>query len=456
VNRYSRIELYANQVRVRYVLDMAEIPTFQELTQIDANHDGDVSAAESERYRLDRFESVRRSLLLEVNGKPVTLRAVSSELSFPIGQGNLKTMRLSGWLEAATNGQVGQNAQLHFRDDNFAERIGWKEIVARAGDGAQIAQSDVPSTDASDELRTYPDQMLSNPLDRREANVAFRVVAASGAPVSVRPASDGMPDATQTSVTRSSDPFAQLIGAQELSVEVVLFSLLAALVWGSLHAFSPGHGKSVVAAYLVGARGTARHAVYLGLTITVTHTIGVYALGLVTLLAAQYILPEKLYPILGVISGVIVVAIGAGMFVKRLRGVDAPHHHAHDHEHEHSDAHEHHNHHLPADDRPLSMRNLLALGISGGLIPCPSALVVMLAAIALHRVEFGLILIVAFSTGLAVVLTATGLLLVFAGRFFDRLSLDNRLVRLIPVGSALVMTVIGLVITAQAVMQIFA
>ena len=447
VNRYSRIEVYADHLRVRYVLDMAEISAFQEILQMDLNRDGVIGEVESEQYRIEAFEALRHGLRLEINGARAALRPVSSELSFPIGQGNLKTLRLSGWFEASHDGQMGQTTQIHFRDDNFAERIGWREIVARAGDGVQLLSSSVPSLDESDELRAYPEPLLNNPLNRREANVMFQIVAASSAPrIATAPASSG--------VARKDDVLAQLIGAKELSLEVVLFSALAALVWGALHAFSPGHGKSVVAAYLVGSRGTARHALYLGLTITATHTLGVYALGLLTLLATQYILPERLYLVLSLISGALVVMIGVALFVQRLRDAKADtHHHGHDHAH---GAHEHHHYshahgaHYHSSAQPLRLRTLLALGISGGLIPCPSALVVMLSAIALHRVEFGFVLIVAFSLGLALVLTLTGLLLVYAGHIFEWLPINNRFMRLIPVGSALVMTLLGVVIIAQS------
>ena len=450
INRYSRIEIYSNQVRVRYVLDMAEIPAFQEMDQIDLDHDGIVSAAEGDRYREQKFAAIGRGLTLEINGARTELRAISSALDFPPGQGELKTLRLSGWFVAAFSGEVGQSAQLHFSDNNYADRIGWKEIVATPGDGIALGESSVPARDQSDELRRYPLEMLSSPLDRREALVAFQVIALS----SEQPP---LPAPGAADVIRAGDPFAQLVGVQTLSPAVILFSLLAAAFWGALHAFSPGHGKSFVAAYLVGSRVTARHAVYLGLTVTATHTIGVYALGFVTLLAAQYVLPERLYPVLGIASGLIVILIGAALFVARLRASNLDGHHQHGHSHTHEHGHGGHDHpRSPATQRkPLDMRGLLALGISGGLIPCPSALVVMLAAIALHRLEFGLSLIVAFSLGLALVLTATGLLLVWAGHIFNRLPLDNRFIRLVPAGSALLMTVAGIAITAQSAMQIW-
>jgi ABC-type nickel/cobalt efflux system permease component RcnA len=240
----------------------------------------------------------------------------------------------------------------------------------------------------------------------------------------------------------------------------------------------------VVAAYLVGSRGTNRHALFLGLTTTITHTAGVFALGLLTLFASQFILPERLYPWLGVASGVLVVTIGWSLLRARLQhllqAINHKHHHEHDHEHahHHHDDHSHphvhdhdhahaylhphshshgfgHSHLLPdAGGSPLTWRSLLALGVSGGLIPCPSALVVMLSAIALDRVGFGLLLIVAFSMGLAGVLTCIGLLWVHAGRLFERVPISGRFTTAVPVLSALFVTVVGLGITLQAMAQI--
>ena len=245
-----------------------------------------------------------------------------------------------------------------------------------------------------------------------------------------------------------------------------------------MHAMTPGHGKTIVGAYLVGARGTARHAVYLGLTTTVTHTAGVFALGLVTLFASHFILPERLYPWLSVLSGLFVVVIGLNLFVKRFQGAQIfassslqhghtdphdhdhehhPHHdHVHDHEHEHDHVHNRGHSHLPpgTDGLPVTWRSLLALGISGGLLPCPSALVVLLSAISLHRIGFGLLLVLAFSLGLAGVLTGIGLLLVYAGRLFGRLPTQGRVIRLLPAASALFIAVVGMGVTAQALTQL--
>lgn len=244
----------------------------------------------------------------------------------------------------------------------------------------------------------------------------------------------------------------------------LLLAIAGAFVWGGMHALSPGHGKTIVGAYLVGERATAQHAVFLGLTTTITHTLAVFALGLVTLFASRFVVPEQLYPWLSFLSGLMVVAIGLNLFISRLRNTQfhaTTHHHAHDgHSHHHHDHHHihdgNHHSHLPpmTDEAPPSWRSLLTLGVSGGLVPCPSALVVLLSAVALGRVGFGLVMVLAFSLGLAGVLTGLGLLLVRTKRLFDRLPSQMRLVKVLPAVSALVVALIGVGITTQALMQI--
>lgn len=253
-----------------------------------------------------------------------------------------------------------------------------------------------------------------------------------------------------------------------------IIAIAGAFVWGAMHAMSPGHGKTIVGAYLAGSRSTAQHALFLGLTTTITHTAGVFALGLVTLFASQYILPEQLYPWLSCLSGLMVVSIGLNLFISRMRsgqlfkrspfghshtGEHSHHDHSHDHphhhHHEHEDNHADHSHLPPGTDgSPVTWRSLLVLGISGGLVPCPSALVLLLSTIALGRIGFGLMLVLVFSLGLAATLTGLGLLLVGARRLFERLPTQIRLVRVLPAVSALFVTLLGLGITTQALMQI--
>ena len=443
VNRYSRIEPAGDGVRVLYVLDMAEIPTFQEQPKIDTDRDGQLGDLEREQYADVLAEKLARNLELRLDGALATPRLVSRSLSFPPGQGGLPTLRLEAVYAVDLGSVVGSTPiELSYRDDNSPNRIGWREIVARPGAaGTEIRQTSVPADDQTDELRSYPEELLNSPLDLREARLSF-VPGAAVAGTELR-------TEASRAIERGADVYAQLAAAEDLSLPVVLFSLLVAMILGALHALSPGHGKTVVAAYLVGSRGTAGHALFLGATVTATHTFGVYALGLVTLYLSQYVLPERLYPVLQIVSGLLVVGIGAGLFYGRLRGAlahRAHHHHAHDHghahhhgrDHDHGHSHSDHDHehghsHLPpgADGRPVTWRSLLALGVPGGLL-----------------------LIVAFSIGLAAVLVGIGLLLVYAGRFLQRLSpRPSFAARLVPATSALVIVVAGLAIALQALPQ---
>ena len=227
----------------------------------------------------------------------------------------------------------------------------------------------------------------------------------------------------------------------DLGVGAALLALLLAAFWGAAHALTPGHGKAIVAGYLVGSRGRPRHAVFLGLIVTVTHTVGVFALGLVTLLLSQFIVPERLYPWLTVFSGLLVIAVGASVLRSRLRHRPAPGHaHHHDHHHHHDE---------------LGARGLLGVGVAAGLLPCPSALVVLLSAIALHRIALGLALIFAFSVGLAATITSIGLVAVLAQRAFRRLRLDGPLVGALPSLSALLILAVGIGLTVKALPGVF-
>jgi len=223
---------------------------------------------------------------------------------------------------------------------------------------------------------------------------------------------------------------------------------------------------------MIGSRSTPWHALYLGLTVTLTHTLGVFVLGLVALFASSYVLPEQLYPWLGAVSGLIVVGLGGTLLWRRVRpllvrrdpdhhhgihlyGHDHQHHpHAHEHHHTHGRAHEHA--HLPpgANSSPVTWRSLLGLGVSGGLLPCPSALVLLLAAVSTDRAALGMVLVVAFSLGLAGVLTMVGLLFVKGSRLVQRLPRVATWGRLLPAASALVIMVIGIWLTAEAMSRL--
>jgi ABC-type nickel/cobalt efflux system permease component RcnA len=416
INRYAGIEVAGRDVYVRYALDVAEIPTYQ--MGADIRKPGYPAG-------------LADKLVLTLNGERVPLRVVEHRTATRPGAGGLKTLRLDVVYRA-----TGTGGELAFRDLSFPDRIGWREVTIQARAGGRVASADVPSTSSSNELRAYPSDLLRSPL------------AVSSAAATVGFGTDPAPAPTIAAVdapVHVSGGFERLIERGQLSIGVLLLSLLIAAFWGAAHALTPGHGKAMVAAYLVGTKGTPRDAFLLGGTVTIAHTAGVFALGFVTLGLSAFIVPEQLYPWLTLVSGVLVVLVGASVLRQRLRSRGAVHqHHHHDHGHSHADHHH-------DEDAALSSKGILGVGVAAGLLPCPSALVVLLSAIALHRVGLGLALIVAFSLGLAATITSIGLVAVLARRTFGKLSLDGPLVRALPAVSAALILTVGLVITIRAV-----
>jgi ABC-type nickel/cobalt efflux system permease component RcnA len=437
VNRYSELDVAGNRLYVVYVLDLAEIPTFQ--------------AGGPRGIRADAYaKRIASHLRLTVDGRAAKLVPVRRELAFPPGQGGLRTMRLELLLAGP---ELAGPARIAYRDANYAGRIGWKEIVVSPSAGAHVTGSSVPPASVSERLLAYPKNLLQSPLDVSSATASIVPGPAAGAPPSL--ASAKLLDQRAAVRAVGDSGFARLIVHDDLGAWFVVASLFIAFFWGAAHGLGPGHGKSIVAAYLVGSRGTARHALLLGGTVTITHTIGVFALGLMTLSLSQFIVPEQLYPWLNLASALLIV--GVGVSVLRWRVVEWRRARAHEHAHRHRHAHGHghdHGHSHDHDHTSLSLRGLLGVGISGGIIPCPTALVVLLAAVSLHRVGYGLVLIVAFSLGLAATVSGIGLLAVGAKGLFGRLEVERGALRLLPAASALVVLGLGVVMTLHALPKV--
>jgi nickel/cobalt exporter len=412
VNHYAGLEVAGDTVYVRYALDLAEIPTYQ-------------LGAEVRRPAYAR--ELERQLVLTLDGRRLPLQLVSRRVTSRPGAGGLPTLRLDAVYRAA-----GSGTALTFRDTSFPGRIGWREVTIRGRDGGRVVAANVPPRSASDVLRSYQRDQLRSPLDVSTAEATIDLGSAPAEAPTVE---------TVHAPGHAGGGFAALIEQGDVTVGVLLLSLLIAMFWGAAHALTPGHGKAMVAAYLVGTKGTARHAFLLGGTVTVAHTAGVFGLGFVTLGLSAFVVPETLYPWLTLVSGVLVVVVGASVLRQRLRSQRHARAHYNHHHHEHD-----HGHH----DHALTSKGILGVGIAAGLLPCPSALVVLLSAIALHRIGLGLALIVAFSFGLAATITAIGLVAVLARQTFGRVALDGPLVRALPAVSAALILTVGLVITARA------
>jgi len=460
INHYSKIRIERRSVEIRYLIDMAEIPTFQETRQFEVTPTaGDPNAS---RYLERQEQLLKEGLSLESDGQAVQLKSISRQVTFAEGAGGLPTMKLAFTFRGKLEAGAGAH-KLSYFDNNFPGRAGWKELVV-LGEGVTILDSSAPATDRSQELTNYSSDALNSPPQQVAALVDFRISPRVPAPTvsSVQPPARAVaaPTAVAPQVKAQSQNtprsrFTELISTQgRLSFWFLLSATLIAAALGALHALEPGHGKTIVAAYLVGSRGTARHAVLLGVVVTAAHTAGVYLLGALTLYASRYIVPEQLYPWLGAISGLSVAGLGTFIFLRHWTGESGEHSHAPGEQHAHwfsfisnktkAQA-------IRPTPRELSLRELCMLGITGGIVPCPAALVVLLSAFSLHRIGFGLFLITAFSFGLAAVLVIVGLTMVYAQRLMStRLSVGGAVLRYLPFLSSAFMVALGVGITVSA------
>jgi ABC-type nickel/cobalt efflux system permease component RcnA len=442
---YTRLNAEKNGLTVRFILDLAEIPTIAEKQVLDRNRDGVVDDGEKAAYLAVKIPELLAGLTLVVNDQVIPLQPAGRAAHFAPGAGGLETLKIQLDFQVPWPA-AGDTYAVVFCDRTYATRAGWKEIIGVGGAGVALRDSSVPATDRSQELTVYPPEAI--PPQQNEAR--FTVVPNDAATPAT--AVDEPRPVDSRSAATPQDAFTQAIAYQELGPRIQAVGLLIAFIFGMLHALSPGHGKAMVAAYLVGTRGTAGQAILLGIVVTVTHTLGVFALGMVTLLASQYVLPEQLYPILSVLSGLTICGVGLWLLYHRCRRLlryfrqgeppgDPRRAHAH-----------HHHHHMP--DGPVTPRALIALGVSGGLIPCPSALVVLLAAVALDRLLYGMSLISAFSLGLAATLVVLGLLVVYARRRLDRVPRSALLLRTLPVASGMTITLIGFGLVVRVLGQV--
>ena len=407
VNRAVVIEIGA-RVEIRYLVDMAEIPAFEAIQRLDVDGDGATDPDEADAFADTACAEAQAALDVSLDDGPVELAAAGPPtVSFPPGAGGLETLRLECRfvVEASLDPAADQRLRVH--DTADTGRIGWREVTAGARGDASVIASDAPEVSPSAELTAYPEDALATPPDVRAASLTFRAgrdAAPSAAAAPVAPSNRGT----------AADPLAALVGG-ELSLVVVLLAMLVAVGLGAVHALSPGHGKTLVAAYVLGAGGDARSAMQIGLSVAVSHTAGVFALGVLTLAASELFLPERVIGWLSLVSGVIVAGLGIILVARqwaRLRH-RRTHQAAHDHGHHHEHGHDH-GHEAPAG--ALTWRSALALGFAGGAVPSASAVIVLLVAVSSDRLVLGSLLIAMFGIGMAVVLGGLGLVIARVGR----------------------------------------
>ena len=455
VNRYSRLVVVPGRVRVDYVVDMAEIPTFQAMPGIDTDGDGTATATELADWATTKAADLGSGLEVSVDGQALALAAEGGGAQLLPGQGGLETLRFEGTF----TGDAPKAGALVFRDGNFPGQIGWKEVTAVGAEGAVLRGSTVPVRSVSDELRIYPEDLLSSPLEVSEMRAELVPGDSGSAPAPIT--SD---TASAVSSTRPQVEAGALGGVlNRHGFALVLLGLAIAVAFGAWHAMLPGHGKTLMAAYMVGSTSRVRHAATVGTAVAVMHTTSVLALGLLVLTLERTFRPETLYPWLGLLSGLVALGLGAYLLISRVSAWGLRRRPATTHDHsEHETAqvegveHDHglgrHTHTLP-EGAPLSPKGILALALAGGILPAPSALIVMLGAVEAHRAAYGIALVLAFSAGLAGALIAVGMGAMKAREAMTK-RLSSTVGRLVPIFSASAIVVVGLFLTARGVAQI--
>ena len=482
VNVYNGIVISPSEVRINHVVDLAELPTVQAMPQLDANGDDAISSEELGSFARQRCESAVGDLEFRLADTPSDLSVDSSTATLADGQAGLSTARI----ECSVRGPVALNGSegVSFTDNSITDEVGWHEITLR-GDGAAVTDADVPVESQSAALTAYPESQQSSPLRVTTASATVAIEEGAGEGTGLGGGATAADEnLSTTTVTGDSKPWdwgADLLGRATSAATGpagMSVAIVVALMVGAVHALAPGHGKSLVAFALAGRQErAARAAVTVGTTVTVTHTASVLALGMV-IAGTATVVPRELYSALGALTGVVVIVLGVVLLRNALRDSGMAHSHSHGHSHDHAHDHLHdpdgtqrvagvpsialmqHTHEpaVAAPELPRARRGMLvALGITGGLLPSPSAVVVLLASAASGRPWFGVILVLAFGVGMACTLAGVGFAVL---RGQDRLlALAERsprpwlshALRHLPVVTAATVTVIGTLLLVTAV-----
>jgi nickel/cobalt transporter (NicO) family protein len=485
INHYAALRVEPDRVVVDLVIDQAEVPTFQATRQLDRNGDGAIDDEEASVGRTPTCEAMLADVRLTIDGVAKPLRLTDAGLSFPPGAGGLPTMRSVCVAEARLEPTLepDQRTRIAFVDEAFAERLGWRELVV-VGSGVTLAPVDpaapLRTTSASARLTSYPEDQLAAPLAERSvefvAKLGGPLLSAWSIPDAIPVAGavpPGSPAAAAAAVPGGLvGDLPSIFRSTDTTPLVVLLALVTAVALGAGHALTPGHGKTLMAAYLVGTRGTVLHAVGLGLSVSLSHTAGILVLAAVVLGAADVVSPDVVVRTAPVVAALSIVAIGGWMLLgewRRRRAAHTPAR-AHDHGHRHDEhghppedhQHEPHEHrhgsggahsHAPAVGSTVTWRSLFALGLAGGLIPSTSALLILLGAIAAGRPAFGLVLVVAFGLGMAAVMAGIGVALVIARGRLEALPVGGSLRRLgaaVPLAAAVLVLGFGVWLTIGA------
>jgi len=443
---HTQLVIFKDKVIVDYTIVLSEVAYFRALASMNVDRQEGVSQEEKDLYHREKRELLLKNLELTIDGVNATLNNTDKVVDDTTPQS------FSYKFQADIPEYSPPEHEISIHNNIELKKSEMLEYYLAADVGIKIKDT----------------KRWNSPKDdiERGASVIYVV---EDADLTSSPLAVVQKRAGNQKIEKKKERLKSLITEPNLNWKFVIIGLVVAAFLGGLHALAPGHGKAVVAAYLVGTRGRIRDAIFLGLVVTLTHVSSVIILGLIMLYASQHILPQQIYPILGLISGQIIVILGAWLLIRRLQQYAHPHEHehphsilgAHTHVHDthHDDEHippanEEHDEtaHTPAQNG-VTLWSLLTLGISGGIIPCPDALVVLLIAVAYNRIIFGLAVIGVFSAGLAAVLVSIGILIVLAKPLIDRFTGTGKWMQRLPIISAIVIIVLGFAIALKSLID---
>ena len=538
INHHAGIRVEPDRVLLDVVIDQAEIPTFQAVMDLDEDGDGEFSDDELLAAETVGCRSVGEALSLTIDGAAAPLRVMEAGVTFPPGNGGLSTMRLVCTLESPLGTPLAGPTAIVFEDRFEPARIGWREMTV-TGSATTISDTDLPTESTTARLTTYPEALSAAPDIRTATFTAIpggptlppfdvpdadpippitigEVVAVAATEPAAAAAGDCPSDAAAGAMAGDLCPkgmnrpdSAPAEGAAEAAAQpaalpggegaipdvlrtvpvtpiLALLAFATAAFLGAGHALTPGHGKTLMAAYLVGTRGTPRHALGLGAAVSVSHTIGILGLALVVVAAERALPPDLVVRAAPIIAALTILAIGGWMLFTEVRrwlaarptAATAPHaYHGHDHPHDHPHPHDHdhdhsptdvppsaadgleHSHggvthrHVPAAGSTITWRSLFILGLAGGLIPSTNALLILLTTIAAGQPAWGIVLVGAFGLGMAAVMAGVGLAFVYARGAMERGAARagvGRATRLVPLAASVLVLAVGVALTTQA------
>lgn len=390
------------------------------------DNDSNTQLEEEELYAyLNRAsEEIRQKLEIEVNKIALQVRSLTGTISSSGTYPDI-AVDLALWYQVSLPEELEQERHLIIRDNYFSNfRVNQKVLYL----------------DSSSRAENLTIERNQQQIDLRyTAGNTFNPRFMASSHSSVRKQQDD-----NSTNSASDDRLSRFLKAPVMDPVMLLTAFITAFFLGAAHALSPGHGKAMVAAYLVGTGGRKKDAVLLGLIVTFTHVFSVLLLGVVVLYLSTYVLPAQILPWLTVASGALIFFTGFLLMIRRREHV---HHHRHGDGHSENDQHDHHHNH------GHSLGSLLSMGIAGGMIPCPSALVVLLVSVSLHKIVLGMGLIIVFSLGLASVLVAIGIAVVSIAGFTSSVGRFSGVINLLPVFSAGLILLLGIVISIRGLIE---